>query len=622
MSAGARCCEPHGGFSRSLRVKAPCRLSHAAAEWAVCAEPLGGTLGSGSARGAWGLEARWQRALSPGARGEAAARARGLSERRRAARSPGARGAARAPGGSAAARESPGELRAAARAASPGARGRGGGGSGPGGSRRGGARAGPGGSRRGGAREPGLERGRARARGSSERRARGPEGLSGAARARGSSDDARGKRSSAVEIDRARVSILDECAIVASTLAFSGAGMFARMTRAFDVVVIDEAAQAIEPSTMVPLCHGCRQVFLVGDPLQLPATVLSRRAKDLGYDNSMFKRFQDAKYPVHVLTVQYRMHPQIRSFPSDMFYEGSLEDGPSILTDTTRKWHEHRVFGPFTWINIRGFETNPEGSHSKINRDEADAILLIIKCLHEMYPELREPGKMAVISPYKEQVKLVQEMVNEELDEADALGIDINTIDGFQGREKEVAIFSCVRADPKKGIGFVGDQRRMNVGLTRGRASMIVVGHSTALKSNWYWYSLVRQAKTSKAMFTLKKPYDQSLARLTSGQPVEDEIYSEDEEWPEEEEEEEVGEWDDVEWADADFDTSWTAPEEVDKEEKEAEQDEGAEAKADGGGTLGKRGRSEDDNGTEFVGEQKYSLSEWREAKEAKLSDE
>lgn len=117
-------------------------------------------------------------------------------------------------------------------------------------------------------------------------------------------------------------------------------------------------------------------------------------------------------------------------------------------------------------------------------------------------------------------------------------------------------------------------------------------------------------------MFTLKKPYEQSLARLTSGQPVDDEVYSEDEDWPEEEEEGE--QWDDIEWADAEHDTSWAAPEQVDKEDQEAEQDEGTEAKTDCGGVLGKRGRSENDNETEFVDEG----TEIREAKEAKLSDE
>jgi senataxin len=92
-----------------------------------------------------------------------------------------------------------------------------------------------------------------------------------------------GPRASAgMERDRMRIAILDEASIVCSTLSFSGAGVFMRMNRGFDVVVIDEAAQAVEPSTLVPLAHGCRQVFLVGDPLQLPATVLSTEAVAYG----------------------------------------------------------------------------------------------------------------------------------------------------------------------------------------------------------------------------------------------------------------------------------------------------------------------------------------------------
>ena len=108
-------------------------------------------------------------------------------------------------------------------------------------------------------------------------------------------------------------SILDEAAIVFSTLSFSGSAILTRMTRAFDVVIIDEAAQAVEPATLVPLVHGCRQVFLVGDPVQLPATVISSTAQELGYGTSLFKRFQAAGFPVQMLKIQYRMHLEIAS---------------------------------------------------------------------------------------------------------------------------------------------------------------------------------------------------------------------------------------------------------------------------------------------------------------------
>lgn len=106
---------------------------------------------------------------------------------------------------------------------------------------------------------------------------------------------------SRMERDRLRMAILEEASIVCTTLAFSGGNSFARLVRKFDVVVVDEAAQAVEPSVLVPLAHGgAKQVFLVGDPEQLPATVMSSVAVAQGYDKSLFKRLQQAGYPVQV----------------------------------------------------------------------------------------------------------------------------------------------------------------------------------------------------------------------------------------------------------------------------------------------------------------------------------
>ena len=120
--------------------------------------------------------------------------------------------------------------------------------------------------------------------------------------------------------------VMEDAMIVFSTLSYSGSSVFAKLKNHFDVVIIDEAAQAVESSVLVPLCHGCTQVFLVGDPKQLPATVLSNTAADAGYNRSMFQRFQAAGYPVHMLRTQYRMHPSICAFPSSEFYDSKLEN--------------------------------------------------------------------------------------------------------------------------------------------------------------------------------------------------------------------------------------------------------------------------------------------------------
>eukprot|EP00959_Pyramimonas_sp_CCMP1952_P078713 1645459-Pyramimonas_sp.AAC.3 len=248
-----------------------------------------------------------------------------------------------------------------------------------------------------------------------------------------------------------------------------------------------------------------------------------------------------AGYPVSVLNVQYRMHPAIRAFPSREFYDEGLEDGPNVVADTERPWHKHPCYGPFAWLDVRGKEFTPEGSGSKANRDEAEAALALVKDLMVRFTELREPGLMAVISPYKEQVRLIKSLFKDKLGVEIAQGIDVNTIDGFQGREKLVAIFSGVRANEKKGIGFVRDERRMNVGLTRGRSTMIVLGSARVLRKAGPWRRLVRDAKSRRSLFPFPRPFERSISRLTSDSyTAEDEVYSEegeDEEWEDEDEE-------------------------------------------------------------------------------------
>lgn len=307
--------------------------------------------------------------------------------------------------------------------------------------------------------------------------------------------------------DRIRSLILDEAAIVFSTLSFSGSSLFTRLNRIFDVVIIDEAAQAVESATLVPLAHGCRQVFLVGDPVQLPATVISTTAERLGYGMSLFKRFQGAGFPVQMLKTQYRMHPEISIFPSKEFYDGSLENGDLVEKQTKRAWHIYSCFGPFSFFDVDGVESQPAGSGSWVNEEEIDFIVLMYHKLASQYPELKSSSQLAVISPYRHQVKLLRQRFRATFGEQSDQVIDINTVDGFQGREKDVAIFSCVRSNSGKGIGFVSDFRRMNVGITRARASVLVVGSASTLMQDKHWSNLVNCAKDRGRYFKVSKPH-------------------------------------------------------------------------------------------------------------------
>lgn len=336
----------------------------------------------------------------------------------------------------------------------------------------------------------------------------------------GAHGDAVRKFEAAIERDRLKQAILEEATVVCSTLSFSGSGMFARMSKPFDAVIIDEAAQAVEPSTLVPLCYGAKQVFLVGDPRQLPATVLSSTAVDHKYDMSMFKRLQMSAYPVHMLKTQYRMHPAIRQFPSETFYEDELVDGPGMLKLTSRPWHKFRPFRPFVFFDIKGKEYETAG-HSWANDDEADFAVCLIQQLFKHFPEIAEDENVAVISPYKAQVRNIRKRLEEKLGSR-AKMIDVNTIDGFQGREKEICIFSVVRAPHRRpggrgvgGLGFVADERRVNVGLTRARASLFVLGAAESIKSDENWGGLVESAYRRKCAMETSKPYNAFFAKHT-----------------------------------------------------------------------------------------------------------
>lgn len=324
----------------------------------------------------------------------------------------------------------------------------------------------------------------------------------------GSAADKQKQGATGMDRDSVRASILDEAAIVFSTLSFSGSALLTKLNRGFDVVIIDEAAQAVEPATLVPLTSGCKQVFLVGDPVQLPATVISPVAEKFGYGTSLFKRFQRAGYPVNMLKTQYRMHPEIRHFPSKEFYNEALEDGPDVEDQTSREWHIFRCFGPFAFFDIQeGQESQPSGSGSWVNVDEVEFVLLMYHKLVSSYPQLKSSSQLAIISPYSYQVKLFKERFRETFGVESEKVVDINTVDGFQGREKDVAIFSCVRANKDRGIGFVSDFRRMNVGITRAKSSVLVVGSAAALRTDEHWKNLLESAEKRNRFFKVSKPF-------------------------------------------------------------------------------------------------------------------
>ncbi|KAI4337718.1 hypothetical protein L6164_016100 [Bauhinia variegata] len=291
-------------------------------------------------------------------------------------------------------------------------------------------------------------------------------------------------------------SFANEAEIVFTTVSSSGRKLFSRLTHGFDMVVIDEAAQASEVAVLPPLSLGAARCVLVGDPQQLPATVISKAAGTLMYSRSLFERFQQAGCPTMLLSVQYRMHPQIRDFPSRYFYQGRLTDSESVANLPDEPYYKDPLLRPYLFYDIRhGRESHKGGSVSYQNIHEAQFCLRLYEHLQKTSKSLGM-GKISVgiITPYKLQLKCLQREFEDVLNSEEGKDLYINTVDAFQGQERDVIIMSCVRAS-NHGVGFVADIRRMNVALTRARRALWVMGNANALVQADDWASLITDAK-------------------------------------------------------------------------------------------------------------------------------
>lgn len=297
------------------------------------------------------------------------------------------------------------------------------------------------------------------------------------------------------EINRRRIQqeILNGAHVLCATLSGSGHEMFKNISVEFETVIIDEAAQSIEMSALIPLKYNCIKCILVGDPKQLPPTVLSTVAAEFGYDQSLFERMQK-NHPdrIHLLDTQYRMHPEISSFPRGEFYDGELVDGAGLEKLRQKPWHSSALLGPYRFFDLKGTSSR-SGGHSMVNHDEIKVALQLYKRLKTDYPSFDIKGKVGIITPYKGQLREIRFALQREYGDDILDDIDTNTTDAFQGREAEVIIFSCVRT--MGGVGFLRDVRRMNVGLTRAKSSLWVIGDSNTLQRDRVWSNMIQDAR-------------------------------------------------------------------------------------------------------------------------------
>ncbi|HTL71289.1 MAG TPA: AAA domain-containing protein [Candidatus Eisenbacteria bacterium] len=267
--------------------------------------------------------------------------------------------------------------------------------------------------------------------------------------------------------------------------------------RTFDLVVIDEATQATEPISWIPITKA-RRVVMAGDHFQLPPTVRSKEAEEKGLGVTLFERFHGilGKESRTLLERQYRMNEVIMGFSSKSFYGGLLVADESVKHQTLSGLpgvpSVPETEEPLLYVDTagKGFEEKlEEGSESRYNPEEA---ALVLALLSKMILLGVPSSEIAVISPYSAQVRLLTSR-------SPSPDVEIDSVDGFQGREKELVLVSLVRSNLEGEMGFLADTRRMNVAMTRARRKLIVVGDSATLASIEFYRNFMKYAEDAGA---------------------------------------------------------------------------------------------------------------------------
>jgi superfamily I DNA and/or RNA helicase len=314
--------------------------------------------------------------------------------------------------------------------------------------------------------------------------------------------------------------VLHGAQVVTATLVGASNRMLDRLK--FKTVVIDEAAQALEPGTWIPITKGSK-VVLVGDPFQLPPTVKSREAQKGGFSVTLLEKAIERLSDVSLLNTQYRMHESIMGFSNQQFYDGKLLAAESVKNHQLAVKQEHSMV--FIDTAGCGFEEklNPQFK-SRYNPEE-----FMILCEHlyqlrqtvesnvqlamndeqlaKQHPDWFDAeGAMknvveimppiAIISPYREQVIHMKRAIAEDPLLLD-LPITVNTVDGFQGQEREIVYISLVRSNGNGEIGFLKDYRRMNVAMTRAKKLLVMVGDSATIGGHDFYEKLLEYVETN-----------------------------------------------------------------------------------------------------------------------------
>ena len=305
-------------------------------------------------------------------------------------------------------------------------------------------------------------------------------------------------KSRATELEiRINAELFGEARVIASTLVGSASRLLEGMK--FSTLFIDEAAQALEAACWIPMRRAGR-VILAGDHCQLPPTVKSIAAMKAGLGKTLMERIVENKPEcVSLLQVQYRMNDAIMRFSSDWFYGGKVESAPQTAH---RGILDYDI--PMEWIDTSDMEVGPDEpnfreqfigeSFGRVNKGEA---LLTLNTLRDYYTKigkqrvLDEQIDVGVISPYRAQVQYLRGLIKR-----DAFFkpfrhlVTVNTVDGFQGQERDIILISMVRANDDGQIGFLRDLRRMNVAITRARMKLIILGNADTMTKHPFYKKL------------------------------------------------------------------------------------------------------------------------------------
>ena len=306
-------------------------------------------------------------------------------------------------------------------------------------------------------------------------------------------------RANELEI-RINAQLFGEARVIACTLV--GAGHRLLDGQKFGTLFIDEAAQALEAASWIPI-RRCQRVILAGDHCQLPPTVKSIAALKAGLGTTLMERIARQKPEVvTLLRVQYRMNEEIMRFSSDWFYGGQVVSAPEVKYRSILD-----LDVPMEWVDASDEETAGEEfvgeSFGRINKAEAELTLQTLQQYFERIGKTRvlnDRLDVGLISPYRAQVQyLRQQLRKREFFKPFRSLITVNTVDGFQGQERDIIVISLVRSNDEGKIGFLRDLRRMNVAITRARMKLIILGDIATLTQHQFYRQLYRYIQALKA---------------------------------------------------------------------------------------------------------------------------